>query len=209
MRRLTAAGEASGRAVAGLSAHNDGDILAVTSNGTCSVDIGGRDFCETFLKLSTNGGLNVADYFMPSKFAIFNQEDADLGSGGPLLLPNQTSPPVHLVTGAGKEATVYLVDRHNMGHFNAAGDSQIVQSLPHPLGYGLGSAGSVRSSPAYWQNNLYWLGVNDVLKVFRLSNGLLSARPISRSAAPFFYPEATPAISANGLNEWDCVGLGE
>jgi hypothetical protein len=40
-----------------------------------------------------------------------NDNDADLGSGGPLLLPDQPGPFPHLMLSAGKEGTIYLLNR--------------------------------------------------------------------------------------------------
>ena len=56
--------------------------------------------------------------------------DLDLGSGGVLLLPDQSGAHPHEMVSAGKDGTIYLVNRDNMGHFNANND-QIVQSLPN------------------------------------------------------------------------------
>jgi hypothetical protein len=48
-------------------------------------------------------------------------EDAvRIGSGAVVLLPDQTGPVLHLLTEGGKEGVVYLIDRDNMGHFQAA-----------------------------------------------------------------------------------------
>ncbi len=181
---------------AGLAADDNGHIFAMTANGTFDAETGGIDFGESFLKLSTNGGgLTVADFFTPFDHRLLDLQDFDLGSGGPLILPEQTTSPTHLVVGAGKGGSIYLVDRDGMGQFHAGSNSNIVQFLSQVVGPVFGLYGS----PAYWWNNLYWLGVADVLKVFRLSNGLLSSTPISRSTTAFAYPGATPAISANAL----------
>ena len=54
------------------------------------------------------------------------------------MLPDQSGAHPHEMVSAGKNGTVYLVDRDNMGHFHSAGD-QIVQSLvnifPNNLGH--------------------------------------------------------------------------
>lgn len=49
--------------------------------------------------------------------------DIDLGSGGEMLLPDLTDSSgnvKHLVVGAGKDSNIYVVDRDNMGKFNAS-----------------------------------------------------------------------------------------
>ena len=71
----------------------------------------------------------MADYFTPFNQAAMQAADADLGSGGPLLLPDDAGSAAHphLIVGGGKAGIIFLVDRDNMGHYNPADDHQIVQ----------------------------------------------------------------------------------
>ena len=72
---------------------------------------------ESYLKLSTSGGMALADYFTPFNYAILNQSDLDVGSAGVALLPDEagSSQHPHLMVGAGKEGRIYLLDRDNLG----------------------------------------------------------------------------------------------
>ncbi|HVV72326.1 MAG TPA: hypothetical protein VHI52_12650, partial [Verrucomicrobiae bacterium] len=162
---------------------------------------GGTEYGDSFVKLAVSNTLTVADYFTPYNQASLASADSDLGSGGPLLLPDEAGSAAHphLLVGCGKQGTVYLVDRDNMGHYNAANDSQIVQSI--------GSAvGGTWSSPAYFYHQIYYHGSGDVLKAFAITNGVITASPRSRSATSYGYPGATPVVSANGTKNgivWD------
>ena len=74
-----------------------------------------------------------------------------------MLLPDQPGAPYpHLLVQAGKEGTIDLVNRDNMGHFNPAGDTQIVQTLPRII-VGSGLEG-FWGAPTMWNNNLYFGG---------------------------------------------------
>lgn len=177
----------------GPSADASGNIFVITGNGTFDADAGGTDFGDSFLRLTQSVGvLTPVDFFTPFNQADLEAADIDLGSTGPVLLPDQagTDHP-HLVLGAGKDGNAYLVDRDNMGKFNSTDNSQIVQTLTV-------SANGVFGSPAFWENNIYFLPVLDVLKAFQLSSGLLSTTPTSEASAVFGYPGASPVISANG-----------
>ncbi len=168
----------------------NGYIYFMIGNGTTSVNTGGIDYGEALVKLNPSD-LSVADYFLPSNFAVLNNSDLDLGSGGPLLIPDQPTPPTQMLVAAGKQGMVYLVDRTNLGQYNANGN-QVLQVLP------AGTVPTAHSMPAYWQNNVYFCGVGDNAKSYLLFNGQLSTSPTSKSSIIYSYPGATPVVSANG-----------
>jgi FG-GAP-like repeat/Abnormal spindle-like microcephaly-assoc'd, ASPM-SPD-2-Hydin len=167
-----------------------GYIYFMIGNGTTDVNTGGIDYGEALVKLNPSD-LSLADYFLPSNFAILNNSDLDLGSGAPLLIPDQPNPPTQMLVAAGKQGMVYLVDRTNMGQYSASGN-QVLQVLP------AGTVPTAHSMPAYWQNNIYFCGVGDFAKSYLLFNGLLSTSPTSQSVITYAYPGATPVVSANG-----------
>jgi hypothetical protein len=170
-----------------------------TGNGTFDADqptAPNNDYGDSILKLSTSGGLTAADYFTPNNQSLLNMWDADLGSGGVVLLPDQTGPVAHLLVGGGKEGLLYLVNRDNMGHFLLAGNTQIVQSWH-------GNNGSF-STPAFWQNTLYIAGAEqgttDSMRAysFNTGTGFFATLAPSASAHMFPFPGATPVVSSNG-----------
>ena len=98
----------------------------------------------------------------------------DLGAGGPVLLVDQPSGQYpHELISAGKSGTIYVINRDNMGHYNSNNDSQIIQSLPGVLPHGDFEIGNF-STPVYFNEYVYFAAVNDYLKAFQLTNGLLS-----------------------------------
>jgi hypothetical protein len=139
--------------------------------------------------------LNIAGWFTPYDQLTLAQTDADLGSGAVVLLPNQTSGagPTHLLVQTGKEGEVYLIDRDNMGQYNASNNSQIWQSFAGPS-YGLWG------TPALWQNHLYVGGQYDSVKEFTFnpSTEFFSTSVVSQSANSFGYPGAVPSVSSQG-----------
>jgi len=97
--------------------------------------------------------------------------------------------------GAGKQGIVYLLNRDNMGKIQAGSNSQIVQSFSGGACAGGGSC-AVFGTPAYFNNRVYTVAVDDRLKAYSLAAGRLSLSGQSNNSFPF--PGATPAISANG-----------
>ena len=178
----------------GLAADPAGNVYFVTSNGPFDVNTGGVDYGDSFMKLSASGA--VVDYFTPHDQGNLATNNLDLGSGGVLLLPDQSGAHPHLMLSAGKDGTIYLVDRDNMGHYNANNDSQIVQSLVNIFPFGTVEPGN-NSSPVYFNGNVYFSPISDNIQAFQVTNGLLSTQPPSRSSENYFYPGAALAVSAN------------
>jgi hypothetical protein len=182
---------------AGISADSNGDVYVMTGNGTWD---GIANFSDSFVKLSSS--LSVLDYFTPYDEATFNLDDKDVGSGGPLLVPNQSGPYPHEIIGCAKSLAIYVVDRDSMGHFQSGSNSQIIQELDNQLG---GTSGhdaddSCFTTPAFWAQNLYFVGNNDVIKEYSLSasTGKLSSSPTSKGTFVFAFPGAQPVVSSNG-----------
>jgi len=192
----------------GMAADSSGFLYFLDANGTfdTTFDANGfpskGDYGNAMLKLSTNGKLAVADYFETFNTNAESAEDTDLGSGGPMLLPDQTDANghvFHLIVGSGKDSNIYLTDRDNMGKFNFANmpvdDSNIYQELPGAM------SGLVYSTPAYFNGVLYYAADGDTLKAFPLTNAKLATAPSSHSAVTFPHPGPTPSISANGTQD--------
>lgn len=136
-----------------------GYLYFLTGNGTFDANSGGSDYGDSTLKLSTSGGLSVADYFTPMNQDTLNAGDIDHGSGGAAILMDQASGPVaHLVIGGGKFGVLYLLDRDHMGGFNS-GSNQVVQELN-------ATGGEIDGTAALWNNFLYLAGSGDTLNQF-------------------------------------------
>jgi hypothetical protein len=194
---VTANGEGAGvwQSGEGLAVDETGYIYFVTGDGTFDANSGGVDYGDSFMKLNTSG--TVLDYFTPHDQAVLNVNNADLGAGGLLLLPDQGGSHPHLMLSAGKNGTIYLIDRDNLGHFDPNNDNQIVQSLVNIFPFGSPEPGNF-SSPVYFNGSVYFSPNTDNLQAFQLSNGLLSDAPTSRTSEIYTYPGGTLAISANG-----------
>lgn len=180
---------------AGMAADASNNIYFVTGNGPFDQDVGGGDYGDSLLKMNSAG--SVLDYFTPHDQADLEAGDLDFGSAGVMLLPDQAGPNTHLMVSAGKGGTIYLINRDNLGGYNTTDDSQIVQSLPNIFPNGTFDTGNY-SSPVYFNGSVFYCAVADVIKAFRLNNGLLSVAPTSQSPGTFGFPGAAMAISANG-----------
>jgi hypothetical protein len=177
----------------GPAADKAGNIFLATGNGRFDAAKGGRDFGDSLLRLDGQK-LKLQDYFAPFDVDNLDAGDQDLGSGGPMLLPDQPGPHPHLVAIAGKGGIIYLIDRDHMGHYQPGSDSHAVETIPSP-------GGGVYGAMSYWNHNLYVLSdsPNDALRQFTVQNGRLSLKAASGSHLPAIC--ATPTVSANGLRD--------
>ncbi|HEV2397944.1 MAG TPA: IPT/TIG domain-containing protein [Candidatus Sulfotelmatobacter sp.] len=178
----------------------NGYLYLTTGNGAFN---GTSNYGDSLLKLATPG-LSVFDYFTPFNQQTFDSVDLDLASGGVTLLPDSagTAQHPHIAIACGKNGTVYVLDRDNLGHFNSTSDSQVIQELPVLIGGtqwdGSSYIENCFSTGSYWQGNIYFVGITDAVKRFTFNNGQMSTSAASQTAATYAFPGATPVISANG-----------
>jgi len=161
-------------------------------DGTFDADKGGPNYGMSLLRLTTQGGLAVADYFSPFNERSLSHQDLDLGSGGVLLLPKQAGEHPYELVEADKTGSIFVVDRLHMGEFNSKRNNVVQTVQGSPNGY--------YSSSAYWQQSIYYSGIDDHLSMYSVTDGLLSTKPVSTARTEFRFPGCTPSISANGTS---------
>jgi hypothetical protein len=187
---------------AGLAADSSGNIYFLDANGDFDANLNASgfpsdgDYGNAFIKLSTSSGLAVADYFEMDNQASENGSDADLGSGGLIVLPDLSDGSgntLHLAVGAGKDSNLYLVNRDSMGKFSVT-NNNIYQQLSGAL------PGGVWAMPAYFNNTIYYGSVGSPIQAFAITNAQMSTSATSQTPTSFGYPGATPSVSANGTS---------
>jgi hypothetical protein len=123
----------------GPAAEADGDIFVVTGNSKLPKQgetlpqppVGPNSYLsDSVVRLSDD--LQVRDWFTPSDPHFgqteMDKHDNDLGSGGVVLLPDgdgAAALPVKGAVAAGKLGQMYLVDRHDLGHFDPSGVNHV------------------------------------------------------------------------------------
>ena len=174
----------------GPAADRLGNVYVVTGNGQFDANArGGRDYGDTALKLRLQGNrFEVESYFTPFDQQRLNSTDGDLGSGGPLLLPQHNGNPAGLVFG-GKAGVLYVVNPEHMGGLQVRTDASAEA---------VRLSNGIYSAPAYWNGHLYYYTSEDALKEFIVENGRLSATPSHRSLWKSPFSGGTPTVSASG-----------
>ena len=144
------------------SADEQGNIYAAVGNGS----IGARNDpnaiinrSESALKLIPSGNsFTVGSFFSPSNIADLEAADLDFGVTQMMLLPNTD----RVVTSC-KDGHIYLLNRNNMGGYNAT-TNNVVQDID------LGVNAHLRSSLSYYKGEgkewMYSWSENALLKAF-------------------------------------------
>jgi hypothetical protein len=88
----------------------------------------------------------VHDLFTPWDMPYLDQVDQDFGSGGALLLPDQSGSLPHLVSAAGKDGRMYLLNRDHLGGFGTGpeGSDNVVAEA---------SIGACWCGPSYFESD--------------------------------------------------------
>ena len=145
----------------GLTADDSSNIFFLDANGTFDTTLNSAsfpssgDYGNAFIRLTTKGGLAVADYFEMDNGVSESDSDTDLGSGGALLLPamkDSSGATWDLAVGAGKDTNLYVVNRNSMGKFNT-GSNNIYQELA-----GAAARGDLVDASFLERPALFWTG---------------------------------------------------
>ncbi|HET7213288.1 MAG TPA: IPT/TIG domain-containing protein [Terriglobia bacterium] len=206
---------AAGQGLAGNIVNSTAWIYGATSNGLFDVNTGGKDYGDSILKLNASSGLTVADYFTPHDQSFLDTGNVDLGSGGPMLLPNTTD-----LVNIGKDGYLRLMDTTTgkMGGFNSTTD----QNLQNLLVTNGTNSFAFMGSPVYWNspNNgpvIYFWGPDDFLKAYKFVNGLFQTTAVSQGTiqGTAGYSNSMPlSLSASGSQSgtgivWATAPLGD
>ena len=178
----------------GAGVASDGtNLFCATGNGTFDPTTGA--YGDSVIRiLPSHSNLIVGDYFAPSDQQSLDDYDGDLGSGGVLLLPAEvgsaTAP--NLLVMSGKEGTVYLLNRQNLGKFHSS--NTVVEELPSVIG-------GIWGMPAYFNQNIYFGPVGGSLAQFKIAGGqFIGTGPINYGPDSFGYPGTVPSVSSDGIN---------
>ncbi|MGO9488059.1 MAG: choice-of-anchor D domain-containing protein [Solirubrobacteraceae bacterium] len=193
----------------GLVSDIPGRIILASGNGVSPQPAPGGSPPPTLsesvigLTVGDGGQLAPSQFFAPSDAPTLDQNDEDLGSGGPIALPTEafgTKAHPHLVVEVGKDGRIFLVDADNMGGYRQGpkeGDA-VLQTLGpfdgvwgHPAAYG-GQGGWVyvlESAGGGYLRALSY-GLN--------GEGVPQLSSVATSSESFGYTSGSPLVTSNG-----------
>jgi hypothetical protein len=137
--------------------------------------------------------LSVEDFFQPDDEAYLSANDADLGSGSPVLMPDNGSNTPREVIGGGKDGKLFVVNRDSMGSFSPTSNN-VIQTVQT----GVQQFSNIFSTPGYWNGAVYVHCASDVLRAFSWTDGQLSGQAVAVGQNILSAHGATVSISSNG-----------
>ena len=201
---------------AGLVSDKSNRIILTTSNGVsptpAASDAPPATLSESVLGLTVAAGgeISPSQFFAPSNAPTLDQNDEDLGSGGPIELPSEyfgTAAHPRLIVQVGKDGRIFLIDAENMGGFRQGpkkGDA-VLQTL--------GPFDGVWGQPAAYGGQGGWVYVLESAGggfLRALSYGLNGAgvpqlSSVATSAESFGYTSGSPLVTSNGTSAGSAV----
>ena len=192
---------------AGLVADGSGHIFFATgNNGSPPVGAGSAPpslLGESVVRLNVNsdGSLSAGDFFSPSDANTLDTNDRDLGSGGPMALPDSmgTASIPHLMVESGKDGRIFLLNRDNLGGRGqgAGGTDAVVQTL--------GPYQGCYCHPAAWPGDggyIYYPSNGGPLTAFKYGlsgSGQPSLAAVGHGAFNYSYLcEGSPLVTSTG-----------
>jgi len=211
----------------GPAADEAGNVYVMTGNGTFKPN---EEYGSNFLRLPPDLDDNKVDWFAPSNVKLLDTDtlDIDLGSSGPVLLPDTNQ-----MVGGGKQGKLYLLHRSSLGRrdpplqeFWASrrwSVSVIYNAIPISLILPAFATGfhHIHGAPAFWgdpadvrpentwKSSLYVWPERDRLKSFTYAkdaagrDGKFITKPAVKGpeGAPHGMPGGFLSISANGAKD--------
>jgi hypothetical protein len=146
------------------------------------------------------GHLAAGDFFAPHDVARLDQDDQDLGSGGPVALPDEFGTPSHphLLVQDGKDGRVFLLDRDDLGgrEQGPGGADAAVQIL--------GPVRGVWGHPAVYPGDggwVYYVENDGPLRAYGravTAGGDPALSGLGASAETFGYTSGSPVVTSDG-----------
>ncbi|MGY3564794.1 Ig-like domain-containing protein [Sinomonas sp. RB5] len=193
----------------GLVSDGPGRILFSTGNGIAPQKSPGTSPPSTLaesvvrLQVGTDGNLTAKDFFSPAANVKMNQDDADLGSGAPIAIPDGygTSTHPHLMVQTGKDGHIYLLDRDALGGMaqGVNGTDAVVDTAGPYNGVWGRSAflGTTQGGYVYQVENKGYLRAS---KLVPNSSGGVKLASVGTSTGTFGYTSGSPVVTSSGTD---------
>ena len=169
----------------GVAADANGDIYFSTGNSSPSVPSYSPSFNRPDSVVHMSPDLmTLVDSFTPSNYLEMDEGDLDLGSGGVMLLPDQSGSTPHLAVAGGKDGRAFLLNRDSLGGYTSDGPDNVLQTV---------------NQGACWCGPAYFVGSDGSPYVVTGGGNNLAKWQLTFPAVQLLQTETTFASSSFGL----------
>ncbi|HKS46886.1 MAG TPA: choice-of-anchor D domain-containing protein [Amycolatopsis sp.] len=191
------------QAGSGLVSDGSGRIIVATGNGLAPApgpdDRPPATLGESVVRLGVNadGSLTAQSFFSPHDNTQLNQDDADIGSGGPMAIPPAYGNAAHprLIVQVGKDGRIYLLDADHLGGSGQGpGGSDNVVDMVGPFQ-------GVWGRPGFWGGDggyVYVVGNTGPLRALKYSASDASLTSVGTTMDNFGYSSGSPVVTSDG-----------
>ncbi|HEY0237171.1 MAG TPA: choice-of-anchor D domain-containing protein [Friedmanniella sp.] len=191
----------------GLMSDGKGQIVFATGNGVSPSPHAGHkppsQLAESVVRVEVqgNGTLKATDFFSPVNNSNLDTDDTDLGSGGPMAIPDGygTSAHPHLLVEVGKDGRVFLLDRDDLGGSGQKGgkDDTLQTGGPYKGVWGYPAFYGGEGGYVYMTTNR---GPLSAFKVGVSGSGKPALSRTGTTTSNFGYTSGSPMVTSNGKN---------
>lgn len=178
-----------------------GDIYFSTGNSNPSVPSYSQAFNrpDSMVRVSPDL-LTLKDSFTTYDYFTLDGYDADMGSGGMLVLPDQSGSIPHLAVAGGKDGRAFLLNRDNLGGYTQGGPNNVVQTV---------------NQGGCWCGPAYYVGSDGVTRIITGGGNGVTSWKLQTSPTPQLIQESStgtdpvdglpddggvvPVVSSNGM----------
>ncbi|WP_427133829.1 choice-of-anchor D domain-containing protein [Pseudarthrobacter sp. S9] len=194
----------------GLVSDGAGQILFSTGNGISPKPGPGTSPPATLaesvvrLQVGADGTLKPTDFFSPAANAKLNLNDADLGSGAPIGIPDGygTAAHPHLMAQVGKDGHVYLLDRDNLGGMGQGdGGTDAILDEAGPYNGVWGRPAFLGTSNGGYIYTVESKGYLRAHKLLPSITGGIKLASVGTSTGTFGFSSGAPSVTSNGTDD--------
>jgi len=200
----------------GRLVNDNGDILLASGNGVVpAAPTPGKPLASPTLgeaamrlRVQPGGALQAVDFFAPCDAQALSDQDLDLGTGAPLVLPDSFGTPAHphLLLVDAKSPTLYLLDRGDFGGYQQGAPGSCPDGSGHGGDHVLSTFTAPNTSLGPWATPAEWPGDGGLIYVPYQDalggSGEFSAYRVTPDG------NGTPQISVAGQSNDDPYGFG-
>lgn len=201
----------------GIMSDGPGRMFVATGNGISPPGGPGSkppsELADSVVRLGVHpdGSLSARDFFSPANAPQLDATNTEISGGAPTALPFATATYPHELFQAGKDGTLYILNRDNLGgRLQGPGGGNRVLFQGGPYAGQFNHPGTFADTPTLTSSNvgsshdyIIYVGKNDFMREFRAGvsgSDKPTLKDVANSSFTLGFTSGSPAITSNGTD---------